>query len=293
MTGKIREESRELRAGGRTFRIDLFKEDLGSTYPGMIRYTVMLCEGDSVLATFRTNTYEYSPTVPYRAEDVARSELARWEEDIARDWEGFFDGMKRPVVSHSPSSAPDVVIIQGSPRPGGNCSLLASWAQDESQRLGREVSVIFPHDLDIHPCIGCYQCYNTGECIFEDDMAGVLSAVAGCHLVVVCTPVYTNTVPAGTKALIDRFQALHALRTIDTHPPEKTRGILMAVAGRRGRENFRCVSLVVSAFFSLIGINPREPVLVDGMDEHRDVRAIPGLEEKVREAVRAAVEEGG
>lgn len=63
----------------------------------------------------------------------------------------------------------------------------------------------------------------------------------------------------------------------------------MSVAGRNGKENFTCVSRVVGAFFSLLGIGAEEPLLLDGMDEIRDVRTIPGLEERVRESVRNAL----
>jgi len=104
--------------------------------------------------------------------------------------------------------------------------------------------------------------------------------------------------PGRTKALLDRFQALHASRTLEQSqvinasrtlgrlPPIKAKGVLMSVAGRRGKENFTCVSRVVGAFFSLLGIGAEEPLLLDGMDEIRDVRTIPGLETMVRESIR-------
>jgi len=63
----------------------------------------------------------------------------------------------------------------------------------------------------------------------------------------------------------------------------------MSVAGRNGKENFTCVSRVVGAFFSLLGIRAEEPILLDGMDEVRDVRTVPGLEANVRESVRNAL----
>ena len=74
----------------------------------------------------------------------------------------------------------DLVIIQGSPRPDGNCGILTGWAADAAQEAGRTAQVIYPHDLDIHCCIGCYQCYNTGTCVFDDDMGSIIDAVRGC-----------------------------------------------------------------------------------------------------------------
>jgi len=66
----------------------------------------------------------------------------------------------------------------------------------------------------------------------------------------------------------------------------------MSVSGRKGKENFNCVTRVIGAFFSLLGIRAEEPVLLDGMDEIRDIRAIPGLEPRVRESVRNALARG-
>ncbi|MEM2123716.1 MAG: flavodoxin family protein [Methanolinea sp.] len=284
-----------IEAAGRSYLVRMWEEDLGAVYPGMVRYTVELVEGGRIVSVFRTNTYEYAPTIPYGAREVAERTFARWVRELGEDAAGF----EPPVATRfargvqSPSPPPAVVVIQGSPRPGGNCSILASWVAGEAGAMGLFASIVYPHDMDIHPCTGCYQCYNTGECVFDDDMAGIIDAVSRCRLLVVCTPVYTNTVPAGTKALFDRFQAYHAQRTLSPQPPGKgAAGLLVAVAGRRGKENFTCVSRVVSAFFSIAGIRAGKPLLIDGMDEKRDVRSIGGLEEDVRAAVRAALGEG-
>ena len=178
--------------------------------------------------------------------------------------------------------------VQGSPRGDGNSSILAAWAKEAATEKEKTVNVIYPHDMDIRPCIGCYQCYNTGTCTFEDEMAETIATVRHCRVLVVCTPVYTNTVPGGLKVMIDRFQAYHAERTIA--PPEGGKpvtGILLAVAGRKGQENFTCVQKVIGPFMRNIGIEPRGEVLVDGTDELGDIRKIPGLKEKVQVLVKS------
>lgn len=278
--------------GGRTFSLRMWEEDLGDIYPGMTRFSLELWEKESMVTVFRTNSFEYAPTMTYGAREAAERVFSIWERDLAGDIECFLENIPRrkPIPHQSPPDSPVIVVIQGSPRPGGNCSILAAWVADEAQQLGKHVHVVFPHDLDIHPCIGCYQCYNTGTCVYEDDMNSIIPAVEKCRLLVVCTPVYTNTVPAGTKALIDRFQSLHASRTLGRQPFQGTRGLLLSVAGRKGKENFTCVSRVIGAFFSLVGIGAEEPVLLDGMDETRDIRVIPGLETRIRGAVRTALQ---
>lgn len=279
-------------AGGLTYRIGISEEDLSSAYPGMKRYTVNLSSEGKTLGLVRTNSYEYPPLTSLRARDVAAGTATRWEEELLRD-PGTFLSSLPPFTATGRRTQPGkgVVIIQGSPRPGGNCALLASWAADAAREQGEEATVHFPHDLDIHPCIGCYQCYNTGTCIFDDDMTAIIEDVSRSRLVVVCSPVYTNSMPAGLKALIDRFQALHAERTFSGENGTG-KGLLMAVAGREGLQNFRCVRAVAGAFFSLLGITPASPILIDGMDQKGNISSFPEIREQIRTRVNECLVQG-
>jgi multimeric flavodoxin WrbA len=135
--------------------------------------------------------------------------------------------------------------------------------------------------MEIHSCIGCYQCYNTGSCVFNDDMGDIIDAIRGASLLVICSPVYTNTVPGGLKLLIDRCQAYHAERVLSGGITGQ-RGLIFSVAGREGEENFTCITRVISAFLRNLGISPVGEILIDSADAIRDIRTIPGLEHRVR-----------
>ncbi len=274
---------REIRYDGREYHLVLDREDLGALYPGMARFELSVAEAGRLRAVFRTNTYEYPPGDPRTAEDAARERAAEWERDLSSDpGEVFRRFPPEPVPAKGPG--PDMVVIQGSPRPDGNCAVLAGWAVAAAAGAGRTARVIYPHDLDIHPCIGCYQCYNTGTCVFPDDMREIIGAVRSARLLVVCSPVYTNTVPAGLKLVIDRMQAYHAELTF-TGGGSGQEGLLLAVAGRSGSGNFTCVSRVVHAFFRNLGMEPAGDVLTDGMDRLRDIRAVPGRKDEVTRLV--------
>jgi len=147
--------------------------------------------------------------------------------------------------------------------------------------------VVYLDDLSIHPCIGCYQCYNTGTCTFDDDMTDLIRALRSASLLVICTPVYTNTVPGGLKIFIDRCQAYHAEKNLFTGGGEK-KGLLLSVAGRKGTANFTCVKGVVISFMRNLGIRYTGEVLLDGMDNVRDVRTLPGIQGKIGGLVRDA-----
>ena len=182
------------------FVLILAEEDLSSIYPRLKRYSLTLEKGGSVLATFRTNTYEYGPLDPLRARSVLDRKAAGWSGALRENPREFLIRIsqkgKGPVV---PEVEPDVVIVQGSPRGDGNSSILAAWAKEEAIAQEKAVKVIYPHDMDIAPCIGCYQCYNTGTCTFRDEMARTIDAVRHCRLLVVCTPVYTRYCSGGAE----------------------------------------------------------------------------------------------
>ncbi|MDT8358275.1 MAG: flavodoxin family protein [Methanomicrobiaceae archaeon] len=271
------------------FTLDLEEEDLSEIYPGLVRYAVRIVRGEEEIAVFRTNTYEYAPQIPLDARSAAEEQYASWKEHLSTHPAEFVELLppQKPECL-PPVEAAEVVVVQGSARPGGNSSIIAEWGAEEAERQGRTSRVIYLHDLEIHPCIGCYWCYNTGHCTYEDDMTGVIHAIRQASILVICTPVYTNTVPAGLKAMVDRCQAYHA-RQLLTGERGVAKGLLFSVAGRTGVENFTCVVSVANAYMRNLGIEPAEPVLFDGLDEIRDIRHIPGAEERVRSAVRAVL----
>jgi len=284
---------REKRVTGRDGELilSLDQEDYSVLYPGMLRYTLGVFSDGEALVLFRTNSYEYAPRDPLKAEAVANDRFDAWERELGTDIAGFFLTHEKPPARRIPASGADLVVIAGSPRADGNCGILTEWTAETTRRAGLTAAVIYPHDLDIHPCIGCYQCYNTGTCTFDDDMGAIIDAIRTCRVLVVTSPVYTNTVPGTTKVLIDRCQAYHAERVL-YGGPDHQRGILCAVAGRRGRTNFTCLENVVHAFMRNLGIIPSGDLLVDGTDEYHDIRSVSGLKEKVEETVRAVLTGG-
>jgi multimeric flavodoxin WrbA len=278
-------ERKEITTDEGTYSLVLSQRDLSSLYPGMILYTLRLLFGGRLLALFRTNSYEYSPDSPLNPETAARQKEAEWEDALKTNPLEFFSTHLEEVHQPPDESGPDVLILQGSPRPDGNSSIMATWALEAAESSGRKAEVVFVHDLMIRPCIGCYQCYNTGFCTFHDDMAGIIASLRHAGLMVICTPVFTSTVPAGLKLVIDRFQAFHAEMILLGHVQER-RGLLLSVSGRPGKENFACVTRVVGDFMANLHIVPAGNVLVDNLDQLRDIRKITGIEEEIKDLVR-------
>jgi len=271
------------------YRLMLEKADLSTLYPGMMMYSLRVTTGDRIVGLFRTNSYEYTPTMQLDAETAAFRKAEEWEQSIRADPGDFHEIFHHvEALQGKEEKGPDVVVIQGSPRVDGNSSVLASLAAEEARHLGMTVEVIYPDEMDIRACIGCYQCYNTGTCTFTDDMNWFIPMIRHAALVVVCSPVYTNTVPGGLKILIDRCQAYHAERSLTGRKPG-AKGLLFAVAGRKGVANFTCLLRVIGAFLAITGVEPVGRILVDGMDEVRDVRKVAGIAGQVESAVQGAL----
>lgn len=267
--------SAEIVVDGESGVLLLKGEDLSAAYPGMVRYTLEFRRGEDVLYTYPTNTYEYLPGNPQTAESVALTAFHRLREELPGRPEAFVLHPPEVAVRPLPPRRPDTaVVLQGSPRQYGNSAILAGWAVDACRDAGMRCETLSPAEMRIEECTGCFRCYNAGRCVIQDDMPVIDRALAGAGLVVVCTPVYTETVPAGLKAVIDRCQAYRARRLLAGGAAGRQVGILCAVSGRKGREHFVCVSRVAGSFFRLIGAEMLGEVLVDGVDAVSDIRTV-------------------
>jgi multimeric flavodoxin WrbA len=273
--------------------ITLVCGDLTHLYPGMERYGVRVTDAmERTVTEFHTNTYEYTPALGLDAESAAVRQANEWADEFSHHPADMMEYFSRLHPRCLPAAeAADVVVIQGSPRPDGNSGQIAGWIAAETARLGGTVQVIYPDDLDIHPCIGCYQCYNTGFCTFADDMEEVFALVQRCRVLAVCAPVYSCSVPGALKVLIDRFQAYHAHRNLvgeDNKNPQT--GLFFGVCGREGDANFKPLREIATAFFATAGIPFTGSAWADGMDQRQDIRQVPGFAADVRDSVRRALQ---
>jgi len=282
MHGAWTVRSAEIEVEGQPGELLLLYEDLGDACPGMARYTIEFRRAGEVLYSYHTNTHEYPPGSPQSAEGVALTTFSLLKNALPERPDAFL--LHPPEPRARPSAAgtgEGALIIQGSPRRHGNTAVLAGWAADACVAAGLGTTLVCPADLAISPCTACYRCFNTGRCVIEDDMDGVIRAMESARLIVVCTPVSAGTVPSALKALIDRSLSLAAARALSGLEIPQW-GLLCSA----GVDDFTCVHRVAHAFFGRLGIRPLGNVLVAGVDELADLRADAGREHEVRDRIR-------
>lgn len=101
-----------------------------------------------------------------------------------------------------------VLILSGSPRKGGNSDLLCDAFMKGASEAGHTVTKINVAEKKIAPCCGCYFCQNHGgECVYKDDMSGILQAIIDTDVLVLASPVYFYSISSQLKAVIDRTVA--------------------------------------------------------------------------------------
>ena len=108
-----------------------------------------------------------------------------------------------------------VLIINGSPKVGGNTSI----AVDEMVKIfdaeGVETEVVQIGSKDIRGCVACGSCAGTGKCAFDDVVNELAGKFEGADGLVLASPVYYASANATLIACLDRlFYSSHFDKTM-------------------------------------------------------------------------------
>lgn len=173
-----------------------------------------------------------------------------------------------------------VLGIAGSPRRGGNTDLLLGEVLAGAKQQGAEVKTIILNDLYITPCQHCDGCLETGECVYQDDMQEIYYELREADHIVLASPIFFMGLTAQTKAMIDRCQALWALKYVLKCPvafnPERERqGFFVSVGGMGLRNLFEPAMATVRAFFKVLELNYVGNLLLPRIDKKGEIAQHP------------------
>ena len=105
-----------------------------------------------------------------------------------------------------------VIILNGSPKAHGNTATALHEVERTLQQEGIETERIHVGHLQIHGCIACNKCWDTGNCAFNDIVNELSQKIMEADGLLIGSPVYFAS-PNGTLlSLLDRlfYSNLHA-----------------------------------------------------------------------------------
>jgi len=132
--------------------------------------------------------------------------------------------------------AKNILVVEGSPRIGGNSDLLSDAFIEGVKINGNTVTKLYLVKHNINGCLGCDKCFTLGKpCVQKDDMNDLFPLFEQADIIVFVSPIYFSWFTAQTKIFIDRLYAYG-------HPnnyvyPKKECVLLMTSAGS-SEDNF-------------------------------------------------------
>ena len=98
-----------------------------------------------------------------------------------------------------------VLLINGSPRVGGNTSIALGEMVKVFEAEGIEAEVVQVGNKAIRGCIACNSCKKTGKCVFDDVVNELAPKFAEADGLVVGSPIYYASANATLVACLDRL----------------------------------------------------------------------------------------
>lgn len=120
-----------------------------------------------------------------------------------------------------------VLLINGSPRVGGNTSIALGEMEKIFQQEGIQVEMVQVGNKAIRGCVACLSCMEKGKCVFDDLVNETAPKFAETDGLVIASPVYYASANGTLISFIDRL--------FYSTPFDKTMKVGAAVAvARRG-----------------------------------------------------------
>ena len=97
------------------------------------------------------------------------------------------------------------LIINGSPLPRGCTYTALTELKKTLEAEDIEVELLHVGHKDIHGCIACRKCHETGKCVFDDVVNEVAPKLAEADAFVIGCPVYFASPAGGAISFMDRL----------------------------------------------------------------------------------------
>lgn len=138
------------------------------------------------------------------------------------------------------------LLINGSPRAKGCTYTALTELKNSLEAEGVEVELIHVGHMDIHGCIACRKCAQTGKCVFDDVVNEIAPKLNEADAFVIGAPVYYSSPAGGAIAFMDRL-------FFSTGKVDKTMKVGAAVVTCRRGGNTASYD-VLNKYFSISGM---------------------------------------
>lgn len=168
-----------------------------------------------------------------------------------------------------------VLAITSSPRRHGNTESALDFVLEALPENFVTEKIIL-NDLNVSPCKGCGFCEKTGECVQKDDFIPMIEKIENCDVLIFASPVYSMSVCAQGKSLIDRCQVFWSRKyLLKTFSKGKGKvGLFISAAGQNRDNIFEHTIPVARFLFDVSGISNKNTVLLllKGLDDRNDFK---------------------
>lgn len=163
-----------------------------------IDYPVESFEGIVIAVVHRNDDVEDKWVVAPEGVTYSKEEITKQ----VKFQEKYFDSEITEVLQMK------IVVLNGSPRKGGNTEIMVEAFAKGARKNNHEVIALDIATMDIKGCRGCKYCFaHLGECVQKDDMATVYKELQDADMVVFAAPIYWFDMTAQLKTVIDRLYA--------------------------------------------------------------------------------------
>ena len=98
-----------------------------------------------------------------------------------------------------------VLLINGSPHANGCTATALDIVAKELEKNGIEAEIVHVGNKNIHGCIACFKCKQTGRCVFDDLVNELAPKFEQADALVIGSPVYYAGMAGTMNSFLDRF----------------------------------------------------------------------------------------
>lgn len=109
-----------------------------------------------------------------------------------------------------------IIVLNGSPRPNGNCAAMIAAFKEGALEKGHEVEVLNVAQMKVNGCLACEYCHTKGEgkCIQQDDMQKLYPMLTTADVLVMASPIYHYNISGQLENVINRTYAVQKLTNL-------------------------------------------------------------------------------